>query len=155
MEIYSAVETAASRRTPLAPRVMVFITTRRSPAPFQRVGFDNCAIFLERGSSPLQHKLAQSLLPSKFWVKTFLTLVQSRWQTPFLSYVGERTPLLLPRWACSGGSQRWAPTTLCFSSTSGDTALTLPSLSSPAPSSSCRGLKCKDSGRMGLEPRRD
>lgn len=128
MEIYSAVETAASRRTPLAPRVMVFITTRRSPAPFQRVGFDDRAIFLEGGSSPLQHKLAQSLLPSKFWVKTFLTLVQSRWQTPFFGYVGEKLPFSFP-----AGRQRWAPTTSCFSSMSGDTALTLPAALAPRP----------------------
>jgi len=66
VEIYSVVETAASHRALLAPLMLVFITTRRSPAPFQRVGFNDRAIFLERGSSPIQHKLAQFLLPSNF-----------------------------------------------------------------------------------------
>lgn len=66
----------ASHRAPLAPVMVVFITTRRSLAPFQRVGLDDSAISLEERSSPVQHKTAQSLSPSSFWVKRFLMLIQ-------------------------------------------------------------------------------
>lgn len=48
----------------------------KATSTIQRVGFDDFAIFLDRGHRPIQHKLAQSYLPPRCGVKMLSMQIQ-------------------------------------------------------------------------------
>lgn len=122
----------------------------KATSTVQRVGFDDCAIFLERGHSPIQHKLAQSLLPHRFWVKTFL--MQTQRQLPLANAFPQlcwrkssRSPVLL-------AVLQWAPTTQRSPCMSGDTAFVLPGAvaACPHPALPAVVLNVRQTGEKGL-----
>lgn len=143
MEICSAVETAAG-----LPSSSCEGFHYKATSTIQRVGFDDCAIFLDRGRSPIQHKLEQPLLPPTCWVKVLLKQIQRQ-----MSLVNTFPQLSWQKSSCSVllDMLQWAPTAQSSSSMSGDMASVLPAAvaAGPHPASPAVVLNVRETGGEG------